>query len=278
MTLLAGDAEAVESGASIGLNLYLGGVSGESYLIDSCRCFADLTLETPGDIPENLAVHAGGICGQTTASVTAYFDCTVRTSLGDPGAGSVRENDVPRFLPEDVIDEIMIRLLFVGVDPSGTMLIRADNYEELTETVRKWGVTAENLHEYSEDIRNLTGNGRFDGFEAHKFLAFYRTDDPYYSDVSPDAIQNHYTADADEERFYMLDPSVKKRELRELSRLISYAFPDGDFEDFCRENGVKYGMYYVYDLGDDPECSFEGFDFDSVWTWEGELPVLRIFG
>ena len=94
-------------------------------------------------------------------------------------------------------------------------------------------------------------------------------------------MQDHYTQDAGETRNYILDPGTKPREYRELSNLISAAFPDGDFGDFCRENGVKYGMYYVYDLRDlreEGECSFEGFDFDSVWAWgQDGLPVLRIF-
>ena len=118
------------------------------------------------------------------------------------------------------------------------------------------------------------------GWLAKKLMAFYRSNDPAVSDIAAGAVQDHYTEDAEGMRFYILDPVVTPREFRELSRLISAAFPDGDFMDFCRENNVKYGSYYVYDLRTDPECAFEGFDFDAVWTRDeaSGLPVLRIFG
>ena len=259
------------------LGLAAGGIAGQSYLIDSCHSGAEISVSVPGNMPEDCEVNAGGICGLATACVTSYFDGSVDCAGDVPDLCRIRTDDVPRFLPADVMDEITLRLLYVGVDPTGTVLIRPENYDELTETVRSWGVTSENLYEYMEDIRALVGNGRFDGFQTLKFHAFYRSDDPFDSDISADTVQDHYTEEAAGMRTYILDPEIKPREYRELSRLITAAFPDGDFKDFCRERGVKYGIYYVYDLGKDPECSFEGFDFESVWFLEDGTPVLRIF-
>ncbi|MBR6399231.1 MAG: hypothetical protein IKS06_10120, partial [Lachnospiraceae bacterium] len=92
-------------------------------------------------------------------------------------------------------------------------------------------------------------------------------------------VQDLYADDITGQTFYVLDPTIKPREYQELSHLIQAAFPGTTFMDFCRENNVKYGSYYVYDLRNDPDCTFEGFDFDAVWTRDeaSGLPVLRIF-
>ena len=95
---------------------------------------------------------------------------------------------------------------------------------------------------------------------------------PYYH-----AAQDLF-ADEIGDRVYVLDPEVKPREYAELSGLIASAFPDGSFTDYCRENGIKYGTYYVYDLRNGGEWEKRAFD-PALWTENDEgLPVLRIFG
>jgi hypothetical protein len=279
----AGDAEILENAVPVTvvrrvLALAAGGVAGQAYLVDSCFSGAEISVSVPANMPEDCEVNAGGLCGFATACVTSYFDGSVECAGVTPGLCRIRTDDVPRFLPAAVMDEIVIRLLYVkgrNTD-SGYKYYYPDDYVKLTDTARKWGVTAENVYEIEERIR-AEHDVTADFFRANKFMCFYRSDDPYYSEISPDAVQDHYTQDAGETRSYILDPSTKPREYGELSRLISAAFPDGDFEDFCRERGVKYGIYYVYDLGKDPECSFEGFDFESVWILDDGTPVLRIF-
>ena len=76
----------------------------------------------------------------------------------------------------------------------------------------------------------------------------------------------------------MASGGLTPREYAELSNLIGEAFPDGGFEAYCRDNGVKYGCYYVYDLRSDPDPTFEGFDPDLWNVTPGGLPTLKIFG
>ena len=43
------------------------------------------------------------------------------------------------------------------------------------------------------------------------------------------------------------------------------------------ENNLKCGYYYCYDLREDPDCTFEGFDTESIWYVEDGRPHLRLF-
>ena len=59
--------------------------------------------------------------------------------------------------------------------------------------------------------------------------------------------------------------------------MIENVFPDGSFNDFCRETNLKCGYYYCYDLRETPDCTFEGFDTESIWVIEDGMPKLRLF-
>ena len=269
------------------LALSLGGVAGQAYLVDSCFSDAAISVPAPEGLPAGCGCYAGGIAGIATACVTSYFGGTVESGAGDCGLCFIRTDDVPRFVPAPVMDELILRLLFtewenVVTDTTSRILYtRAEDFDRLIGRARKEGITAETF--YAALDREMSEPGRWgfadSGWLACKLMAFYRSNDPGISDIDGDAVQAHYTADAEGMRFYILDPGLKYREYRELSALISAAFPDGDFMDFCRENNVKYGCYYAYDLRTDPDSAFEGFDFDAVWTRDEEsgLPVLRIF-
>ena len=48
--------------------------------------------------------------------------------------------------------------------------------------------------------------------------------------------------------------------------------------NFCRENNIKYGIYYVYDMRNGGDWDSQAFD-PALWTKNDDgLPVLRIFG
>ncbi|MBR4895830.1 MAG: hypothetical protein IKZ41_05340 [Clostridia bacterium] len=273
-----------------GLTMIVGGVAGEVYQIDSCAADTAITVRA-GEVQTVSRPLVGGLGGVMAACVTSYYDGTISSDAGEYGIGFIRKDDVPRLLPADVMDEIAIRAAFLDnlsyQDGVFTGKVYADDYEAKTEALRKAGVTAATLNEY------LDANGMHDGgWQANKLMAFYYkstaaevrealAEDTWLGSlgaVSLDMAQSLYTDDINDVTFYVLDPDTKWREFRELSKIITAAFPDGDFEDFCRENHVKYGAYYAYDLREDPECAFEGFDFGTIWTREeGGLPVPRLF-
>lgn len=119
-----------------------------------------------------------------------------------------------------------------------------------------------------------------DEFKANCFMAYYCLKEAGIPsawravalDLIADRLEEEDPAGID---IYVCDPDLKPREYTGLSALVGEAFPDGGFEAYCRENGVKYGCYYVYDLRDDPAPTFEGFD-PAIWTDDG-LPQLKIF-
>ena len=222
--------------------LAVGGVAGGAYLIDACWSDADVTVQAdPSNVPY---AYVGGVCGVTSACVTSYFNGTMDAGgLGDCGVCFVRENDVPHFLTKEAFYEIASR------------------------------------------IEATADRGEFD---RTKFMAFYTMK---YSETSPFTVEEldgivspYFYAAKDliakdiEDCVFVLDPDTKPIEYTELSDLISLAFPDGSFEEYCRENGIKYGTYYVYDLRDGAEFDPEAFD-PAYWTRNEEgLPVLSIFG
>jgi len=256
------------------LYLNVGGVTGGCYLADCCSSDAEITVRAgAGYAIPNPSV--GGISGVMSACVTSYFDGSIDSDAGDRGVGAVREDDVPRVLTKDVLFEIAARLVGTDLAPDENGVlgpVYAENYEELVKSARAAASDFLSLNEWAADIRERTG--RDPGWHMNKFLSFYIVGSPA---ENTEITQDFYTGDAGEETFYLLDTDLKPREYAELSKLIALAFPGNSFGDFCRENGVKYGCYYAYDLRADPGCAFEGFDFDSIWSREDRLPVLRLF-
>ena len=230
--------------------LGVGGVAGSGYLADCCRSGAAITVDAEAVCGSD-RVYIGGVAGRISACTTSYFHGTIRCgSLPDSGVCRIRADDVPHFLTYPVMTEIMDRLNAAsGEEPE----VRQ------RQTLSTRGTDEPEYAEYRFTV------------PSKKFFAFYCE-----NVAARDLGQDLFTSDAADEIFYQLDPHTKPREYAELSALISKAFPDGDFENFCREAGLKYGCYCVYDLRGDPEPSFEGFD-PAIWTG-GSLPTLRIFG
>ena len=261
-----------------GVSMIVGGVAGEVYQIDSCAANTAITVRA-GEVQTVSHSLVGGLGGVMAACVTSYFDGSIECDAGEYGLGYIRKDDVPRLLSADVMDEIAIRAAFLwtltnNTNSTGDRLYGiAEDYAEKTEALRRAGVTAATLNEY------LDANGMHDdGWLANKLMSFYCEKTEETETIDLDMAQSLYTDDLTDVTFYVLDPDTKWREFRELSKIITAAFPDGDFEDFCRENHVKYGAYYAYDLRKDPECAFEGFDFGAIWDrGEGGLPVPRLF-
>ncbi len=271
----------------------VGGVAGGTYLTDSCVSAADITVS---GYSEKAAV--GGVTGLASACVTSYFAGSIDSACGDAGVAAIVENEVPKILSEDAFMGIYIRLwplerasgtVEAGVNP----YIYPDHYNETVDRLtRIWEDSADwekkgfptRVDAFFEAEKEFAGSGgdtsiHLDGagWQAEKFSAFYCTTDALKLDE--EAVRNLYLEDTEDGVFYMLDPGTKTREYRELRWLIEAGFPDGDFMDFCAAHHVKYGSYYCYDLRTDPDCAFEGFDFDGIWnTSDGALPTLSIFG
>ncbi len=225
--------------------LVVGGVAGGAYLIDACWSDAAVTVHAdPSNVPYD---YIGGVCGITSACVTSYFNGSMDTgATTDRGACFVRENDVPHFLTAGTFDEI-----------TGRIQAAAE-----TEDKGTWNMNmfmSFYCLKYAENAPDI-------GAASDNIVS------PYYL-AAKDLI-----ADEIGDRVYVLDPEVKPIEYTELSDLISLAFPDGSFEDYCRENGIKYGTYYVYDMRKCGEWDKGAFD-RAIWTENDDgLPVLRIFG
>nr|MCR5681718.1 hypothetical protein [Clostridiales bacterium] len=160
---------------------------------------------------------------------------------------------------------------FDGTVDAGTLpddgmfyVIKNDVPQILTETVYR-------------EIRDRLA--QIDEKKSTKFAAFYVRKPFGLTGAWRPVVQDLLARDAEElDAVYVCDPDMKPREYAELSGLIGEAFPDGGFEAYCRENGIKYGCYYVYDLRTEPDAHFEGFD-SAIWNvTPGERPTLKIFG
>lgn len=102
----------------------------------------------------------------------------------------------------------------------------------------------------------------------------------FYVYCRADEMQMYITEDISETGgyFYMVDPEMKDRERQDLSGILSTIFEDDAFMHFCQENNVKYGAYDNYDLRNEADCSFDGFDFTYIWRMgDNGLPKLRLF-
>ena len=232
----------------------IGGVAGEAVLIDSCWSGADIVIDAP-EPPEN-KLYAAGVCGFSTSCVTSYFCGSIESPAADWEVSYSVQNDPPVFLTDAVMREILFRLLDNGF---GNTLDRAE-FDGMSS---------------SEMMRFASEKGSDETWNANKFAAFYAT-------CQYGRVQEFMTYDMslEEEGEYpwLLDPDLKARERMELSKLLATVFEGEEFIEFCQENGVKYGAYDNYDLRREPDCTFEGFDFDYIWKWgEDGLPKLRLF-
>ena len=110
-------------------------------------------------------------------------------------------------------------------------------------------------------------------FDCEKFYAFYCSGEFLNFDLD----YREFSTGGEKETMYLLDPETKIREHKVLNNLLDLAFPGNSFIQFCMENNLKCGYYYCYDLREDPDCTFEGFDTESIWYIEDGRPHLRLF-
>ena len=215
-----------------------GGVVGEATLTDSCWSGADIVIDAP-EPPEN-KMFAAGVCGFSTTCVTSYFNGTIEAPTADWEVSYSVQNDPPVFMTDEVMWEILYRL----ADKAAGNTFDRTEFEGL------------NILE----MRTLADEKHPDaGWNLNKFLAFYAT--CKYGMVQ-DFMTYDVTVDESGDYPYLLDPELKERERRELSKLISMVFEGDEFIEFCQRNGVKYGAYDNYDLRREPDCTYEGFDFN----------------
>lgn len=241
-------------------NLNIGGIAGEAYLIDSCHTDAAVTVRAEAAVGES---HIAGIAGIASACVTSYFDGTIECGgLPDNRAVSFRENFPPKLLTEEVLCELIDRLNADGSEPR----YRIDEH----------GAAAEG--EYFRDER--LGRTIFT-VDAAKLDAFYAPRSLALSEAL-----ELVTAEPRGNYVWFFDPYATPAEYEAIAGYIAKAFsPDPvtgareSFVEYCRGHGLKYGVYYTYDLRFDPETAFEGFNFDTIWRMgEDGRPALRIFG
>lgn len=110
-------------------------------------------------------------------------------------------------------------------------------------------------------------------FDCEKFYAFYCSGEFLNFDLD----YREFSTGGEKETMYLLDPETKIREHKVLNNLLDLAFPGNSFIQFCMDNNLKCGYYYCYDLREDPDCTFEGFDTESIWYIEDGRPHLRLF-
>ncbi len=110
-------------------------------------------------------------------------------------------------------------------------------------------------------------------FDYEKFHAFYCSGEFLNFDLD----YREFSTGGEKETMYLLDPETKIREHKVLNNLLDLAFPGNSFIQFCMENNLKCGYYYCYDLREEPDCTFEGFDTESIWYIEDGRPQLRLF-
>lgn len=218
----------------------VGGVAGHVYFSDSCHSNADIKFTHENKNYEN--VYIAGIAGYSFSCVTSYFNGMINSSdYPDYGVTYHQEYAVPIILTEKIINEIVDRL---------------DKAEDFIPS--------------EADAKNAENHC----LNAQKFLAFYCPEKYIAFDMQT---QDFYTNEVSDEIFYLLDPTIKKREYEVLSSLIAIAFPNNDFSKYCQENNVKSGYYYCYDLRDELDCTFDGFDFNTIWDFTETTPQLKLF-
>ncbi len=219
-------------------NIAVGGVAGRAYFVDSCYSTADISFSAPEEA-EN--VYISGIAGHSFSCVTSYFNGTIDCGdYPDYGVTYCQQYDVPIVLTEPVLTEITRRL---------------DQYP-------------------SDDPKHQEAQNRYGhSWNSQTFNAFYCSSEYLAVDIS---LQNYITEKDEGMIYYLLDPTLKNREYQRLSELLSLAFPNNTFREFCIEHHIKSGYYACYDLRDTHDCTFDGFDFDYIW-YDRESPKLRLF-
>ena len=265
---------------SLGDRLFVGSVAGYSEYV--LNCFAEnVTVEAEVTAPMREVTGLSPIAGAYT-DMTHFGlfvggltgGCYLMDNCRTDASVTVRADDadVPVWHIGGLTGMTVtcITSYFDGSVDAGTLpddgmfyIIRNDVPHIMTETV---------FEEIESRLREILEN------KANMFCSFYCKREVGLPDAWRAVARDLIAEDPDGIAFYVCDPGLKPREYAELSSLIAEAFPDGGFETYCRENGVKYGCYYVYDLRDNPAPDFEGFD-PAIWDMTpGKAPVLKIFG
>ena len=241
-------------------NLNVGGIAGEAYLIDSCHTDAAVTVRAEAAVGES---HIAGLAGIASACVTSYFDGTIDCGgLPDDRAVCFRENYPPKLLTKEVLGELIDRL-------------NSDGGEH-------WYTIGEDgAHVEGEDLYDERLGKTILTMDAAKLDAFYAPRNPALSETL-----ELVTSEPEGDYVWFFDPYAYPQEYKFIAGLIAKAFAADpvtgareSFVEYCRGHGLKYGVYYTYDLRYHPETSYEGFNFDTIWRMDGNgRPVLRIFG
>ncbi len=264
-----------------GDRLFVGSVAGYSKYIINCYA-KNVTVEASVTAPMQehtgssvlagsytdrtyYSLSVGGITGGCYMMDCCWSDADVTVRADDTGVPTWHIGGLSGYSVS------CITSYFMGTVDAGTLpddgmfyVIKNDVPQILTTTV---------FDEIQGRLEAINEN------KSHMFAAFYVRKTSSLTGGWHPVVQDLIASDVEElDAVWICDPGLTPREYAELSNLIGEAFPDGGFEAYCRDNGVKYGCYYVYDLRSDPDPTFEGFDPDLWNVTPGGLPTLKIFG
>lgn len=245
--------------------LHIGMIAGECDVL--AGCFTDnvtVSIQLQGEVTEDTVrnyanLRIGGVAGSTILTDSCYSTATVTvTKDADAIATTPYVAGVTGFTSACVTSYF-----------AGDVTTLADTEAA---AVAGFDVTTP-PHFLSETVMKAIAAKIPDEMSRMKLQSFYS----YFQSKD---LQMYITTDLAEadQIFYMLDPMTKERERKELSKILAEAFPGEVLIAYCQENGVKYGAYHNYDLRTDKDCTFEGFDFDTIWKMGDDgTPKLRLF-
>lgn len=265
-----------------------GGLAGEALLVDSCYARADIKTETHPIQPDASSTnYIGGVAGISESCITSYFDGTIITNGEDCGVTWCDGTNPPIMINLPLMEEIFYRLLCYDYQTDFDREEMLD-YRMEEDILRSRDITEEeiaylasiNWFDTGGHIKDMMryaeeyGPEDMNAFQAKNWLAFYAI-------VQYRQVQDFFTYPVEGEKMeypFFLDPWLKPRERRELSRILSTVFTDEEFIALCQENGIKYGCYDNYDLRYDMDRMFAGFDTDYIWYIPDDgYPVQRLF-
>jgi len=221
--------------------LYIGGICGRAYIIDSCYADVDIKFhDVNNKLDEkyrNDFLLVGGVAGMSCNIVTSYY--TGNISLNENAFGS------------------------------GEVL----NYN----TIMPYVITEKRYNEINQKLTekaNINGGPNKDR-DWKVFNAFY------HKEPSHAIVRDLLMRSIDEyEEFYILEWQATKKEIMRLEAILLQVYDREEFKNGTLADSVKSGIDFCYTLEKGKaydKSYFEHFDFENIWVMKDGVPKLRIF-
>ncbi|NLK40058.1 MAG: hypothetical protein GX303_07475 [Clostridiales bacterium] len=238
----------IEAKANDTAPISVGGIIGKAQIIDSCYSSAQITLTGKEKEPMTFGTCdvVGGLAGEALTAVTSYFTGTIQAEKYHK-TGEILATE--RFIPY-VISSVQI-----------------------------------------QSITNIMEQ-KIDGFSFNVFQSLYSCigypedetaenarEEKKWTDSIRYIMQNYLLFSIDEEidAFYILPMDINRSELDRLENILLRVFDKEAIKSEFLNAGLKVGMLYCYNEETGRAASFDGFNFDTIWTQGGDLPSLAIF-